>query len=185
VSEPRAAERLLTHPRIRAATVERRLPGQVTLRVEERRPVAVLLGSQPLLVAADGVVFRPGEGEGMADLPYVTGLAGEDPFSAASTERLRRAAHVVDLWQAQTHLPPISEVRSESDQLIVFTVGTPLAVRFGLRASTDDLVRLSTLLDLWRGREAQMSTIDLSLPGEAVVGLRGGKRPSHGRSSTT
>lgn len=192
VSERRAEERLLTHPRILAASVERRLPGLVMIRVEERRPLAVLLGPQLLLVAADGTVFPPRDGEAIDKFPYVTGPVGKEALSGAATERLRQAAHVVTLWQAYERLPLISEVRPEADELLVFLVGTPLAVRFGHQASAEDLERLGTLLDLWRGREAQLASIDLSLPGEAVVRLRGAKRRgpspsalSNGRVSAT
>ena len=80
--EAAAEARLLAHPRIRAASVERRFPGQVIVRVEERTPVAVLFADHPLLVARDGVAFPPLAGEETGDLPYVTGLAGEDPTSA-------------------------------------------------------------------------------------------------------
>jgi hypothetical protein len=176
VSERRAEERLLAHPRIRAASVERRLPGLVTIRVEERQPLAILLGPQLLLVGADGEVFPPRDGEVIEGLPYVTGPVGKDALSGAATERLRQAAHVVRLWQTYERLPLISEVRPEADELVVFPVGTPLAVHFGHQASSDDLERLGTLLDLWRGREAQLASIDLSLPGEAVVRLRGARR---------
>lgn len=185
VNERRSEERLLAHPRIRAASVKRRLPGQATIRVDERRPLAVLLGSPPLLVDGEGVAFPPCAGEALDGLPYVTGLADDDPFSPAVAERLRGAARVVALWQARDRLPLISEVRAEPDELVVYTVGMPLAVRFGLRTSSEDLARLGALLDLWRGREAQMAAIDLSLPGEAVVRLRGAERRTHGRSSTT
>jgi cell division protein FtsQ len=183
VSARRAEERLVAHPRIRTASVERRLPDQVTIRVEERQPVAILFGPQPLLVGGDGAAFPPSDGEVIEGLPYVTGLVGKDPFSAAVTERLRQAAQVVALWHTQERLPLISEVRPEADELVVFIVGTPLAVRFGRQARADDLTRLGTLLDLWRGREAQVASIDLSLPGEAVVRLRGAKRPGTSRGA--
>ena len=171
VRELEAERRLLAHPRIREAHVECALPGQVKIRVEERRPVAVVLADRPLLVARDGVVFPATQGEAIADLPYVTGLSGSAPASPAVTRRLRDAARLVELWRDRGPWTA-SEIHPDGDELVVFVVGTPLAVRFSSQADVDDFARLSAVLGLWRGREEQLASIDLSLPGEAVLKLR-------------
>ena len=181
VREADAERRLLAHPRIREAHVERTLPGQVRIRVEERRPVAILLADQPLLVAPDGVAFPAVDGELLADLPYVTGFAASAPTSVAVAHRLRDVARLVELWSEHAPLP-VSEIRPEGDDLVAFVVGTPLAVRFSSQAAAEDFERLAAVLGLWRGREAQLAAIDLSLPGEAVLKLR---RASARRSSRT
>lgn len=170
-----AEARLLAHPRIREASVERRLPGQVAIRVEEREPVAILFGAKPLWVAADGEVFPPCEAEAIDGFPYVTGVGGA-PRSGQVAERLRRAARLVVLWRAHSQWPSISEVRPAADELTVFLASTPLAVRFPVEVGAEDFARLGTVLEIWRGREAQLAAIDLSLPGEAVLRLRGAKR---------
>ncbi|MBI2962708.1 MAG: FtsQ-type POTRA domain-containing protein [Deltaproteobacteria bacterium] len=175
VRERDAEARLLAHPRIREASVGRRLPGQVVIRVEEREPVALLFAAQPLWVAADGEVFPPCEGETTDGFPYVSGVGGA-ARSGAAAERLRRAARLVVSWREHARWPAISEVRPAADEITVFLVGTPMAVRFPLEAGAEDFARLGTVLEIWRGREAQLAVIDLSLPGEAVLRLRGAKR---------
>ena len=184
VSERDAEQRMLAHGRIRQALVERTLPGKVRIAVEEREPVGIVLANRSLLVGADGEVFPEIEGEPIDGLPYVTGFAGKDLSSAPAAERLRAAARVIRLWREHSSWPVISEVRPEGEELVVFVAGTPLAVRFAAQASTDDFARLSAVLELWRGREAQVAAIDLSLPGEAVLKLRQPpkKRPA-GRTS--
>jgi cell division septal protein FtsQ len=174
VSEHDAERRLLAEGRIRAASVERTLPGRVTIRIEERQPIAVLLGSRPVLVAADGTVFPPLAGEPIDGLPYLTGIGGELD-SPLADERLRQVAAIVSHWQKHADWPAISEVRPEGDDLVVFVAGTPLAVRFSVDARLDDFTRLSAVLDLWRGREAVVAAIDVSMPGQAVMKLRRGK----------
>jgi POTRA domain, FtsQ-type len=182
VHELEAERRLLAHPRIREAHVECTLPGQVRIRVEERRPVAVLLADRPLLVARDGVTFPATEGEAIADLPYVTGFAASAPTSPTVARRLRDAARLVELWRDRGPWVA-SEVRPDGDELVVFVVGTPLAVRFSSQADADDFARLSAVLGLWRGREAQLASIDLSLPGEAVLKLRRAGARRSGRTA--
>ena len=169
-------ERLLVHPRIRQATVERRFPGLVKVHVEERIPVAVLFADEPLLVANDGVTFPPLAGEALGDLPYITGLAGKDPTSAPIAARLRESARLVIAWRERGQWPTISEIRPGDDEILVFVTGTPLAVRFAAEAKNEDLARLAAVLELWRGREVQVAAIDLTLPGEAVLTMRNRKK---------
>jgi hypothetical protein len=171
VHEIEAERRLLAHPRIREAHVECTLPGQVRIRVEERRPVAVLLADRRLLLGPDGVPFPATENEALADLPYVTGLSAGATAAPAVARRLREAARLVELWRDRGPWTA-SEIRPDGDELVVFVVGTPLAVRFSAQPDADDFARLSSVLGLWRGREAQLASIDLSLPGEAVLKLR-------------
>jgi len=175
-SEQAAEVRLLAHPRIREATVERRFPGQVKVHVEERTPVAILFANERLLVARDGVAFPPLPREALGDLPYISGLAGEDPASAPVAARLREAARLAVAWKERGRFPTISEIRPKDDELLVFVSGTPLAIRFARDAKTDDLARLDAVLELWRGREIQVAAIDLTAPGEAVLTMRNRKK---------
>lgn len=175
VAPPAAEASLLSHPRIRAALVERELPGRVRVRVEEREPVALLFGEPIAMVADDGVVFPAAEGEALAALPYVSGFAGKDPASAPVAGRLRDVARLAVAWRAHAQWPAISEIRPDAEDLLVFAAGTPLAVRFAGPADANDLDRLGTVLELWRGREAGLAAIDLSTDGEAIVKLRPSK----------
>lgn len=165
-------DRLLAHLRIRQARVERRLPSHVKIQVEERRPVAVVLARAPLFVAEDGTAFPPLPGESEAGLPYLSGLGSKDFGAGGTIETLRRAARLVALWQSHAEWPALSEVRAEGEDLMVFPARTPMLIRFGSEVDEERLARLGSVLDLWRGREAQVAAIDLSLPGQAVLRLR-------------
>jgi hypothetical protein len=173
--------RLLAHPRIRQASLQRTLPNQVRLRVDERRPVAILLAGSPLLVAGDGAVFPALDGEATDGLPYVTGIVPTGAAYPDGGKRLRTVARLVALWQAHADWPAISEVRPDGGDFVVFATGSPLAVRFAAEAEKEDFARLSSVLELWRGREAQVAAIDLSLPGQAVLKLdrRRKRMPAH------
>jgi len=61
--------RLERHPWVQSADVSRTLPSVVAISVRERRPVAVIGGPRPLLVAADGTVL--GEAGPSARLPLI------------------------------------------------------------------------------------------------------------------
>jgi cell division protein FtsQ len=61
--------RLERHPWIQSADVSRTLPSVVAISVRERRPVAVIGGPRPVLVAGDGTVL--GEAGPSARLPLI------------------------------------------------------------------------------------------------------------------
>jgi cell division protein FtsQ len=176
-----AERRLLAHPRISAASLERTLPNQVRLRVDERRPVAILLAGRPLLVADDGVAFAALDGEATDGLPYVTGVEPAAGAYSDGGKRLRAVARLIALWQVHGDWPAISEIRPDGEDLVVFATGSPLAVRFAADAKNEDFARLSSVLEVWHGREAQVAAIDLSLPGQAVLKLdrRRKSTPAH------
>lgn len=169
---------LRSHPRIRGAAVERLLPSEVRVWVEEREPVAVLLAREPAFVDRDGAIFPPLAGEALEGLPYVTGIRDQElrerPYRVR--EQLRAAAAAIHLWDAHPDWPAISELRPQGDDLLVLPVRTPLVVRLGGEAREDAFARLAAILDLWQGRESQLAAIDVSLPGQAIVRLRGSKK---------
>jgi cell division protein FtsQ len=74
IDPAQAAARIRALPWIRSATVRRRLPGEVTVKVEERTAGAIIELEGLYLVDAEGVIFkRLGEND-PDDLPILTGL---------------------------------------------------------------------------------------------------------------
>jgi cell division protein FtsQ len=80
--------RLERHPWVQSADVSRTLPSVVVISVRERRPIAVIGGHRPLLVAGDGTVL--GEADPSARLPLIE-AAGDQRVGSrvdASTPQL-------------------------------------------------------------------------------------------------
>lgn len=176
--DPRIAEqRLRANARFRSARVERFFPDRITIAVEEREPVAIVLApSGPHFVDADAQLFPPLDGEPLEGYPYVTGLPndGEGTPAVWSVDRLRRALTVVALWNRRGGWPALSEIRpEESGEIVVFPEQNPMAIRFARELDAEQFARLDTVLTLWRGREAQVAGVDLTVPGQAVLRLRG------------
>jgi cell division protein FtsQ len=173
-----AEERLRGVPRLRSARVERSFPDRIVIAVEERDPVALVLArSGPLLVDAAASLFPPIPGEAIEDYPYVTGLptTAEGLPAPWSVDRLKRALHVLELWRTGGNRPTLSEIRpEEGGDVVAFPEATPMAIRFAADVDAEQLSRLTTVLTLWRGREAQIAGVDLTMPGQAVLKLRGG-----------
>ena len=103
VSPSRAKERLESLPWVRSATIERRLPGTLFVRLVERRPLAVWQhGGKQELIDRDGEVIAVADLGPFARLPTLVGegaaphaaalinlLAGEPDLAARVTAAIR------------------------------------------------------------------------------------------------
>lgn len=96
--------RLMAHPWIAAAEVERELPDAIHIRVKERVPIAIVDLNQPVRLASesvsgrlfyldeDGEIFKPVESSDKVRAPVVTGLSLSDiDFNDPWRSRLFRA----------------------------------------------------------------------------------------------
>jgi len=70
-----ARAHLLADPWIKEARLERRLPGTVSLVVEERRAAGIVAAGDTYLVSADGEIWKRLEPGDPTDLPIITGLS--------------------------------------------------------------------------------------------------------------
>jgi cell division protein FtsQ len=69
----RARQRLLLEPRIAAASVERRLPRAVRIRIVEREPVMLVSHGVPWEIDSSGVLLEPLAKGVVADVPMLVG----------------------------------------------------------------------------------------------------------------
>jgi len=153
VDERAAARRIETLPWVAEATVSRRWPGTVRVRIVERSPVAVLpvIEGRTALVDREGRILEliPGEPEGLLVLEGVAGpIAAGNVVPDDAREALRLVVALAD------RLP--GAVRSVSTDLDA-ELSTGGTARFGSVEELDDkVVALETLLD-----EVDMSCVDV------------------------
>jgi cell division protein FtsQ len=183
VDTGRMRTELLGLPWVATASVHRRWPTTVDIRLTERAPVAsaVAVGGTAL-VDRTGRVLRvaaPGAGDPTAP-PTITGIAPAGP--AGST--LSQAPGVADALLVAASLPgavdpgPATQVRA----IVVSGTGLQLALSSGptvVLGTADELDQklsaLRTLLE--RADLREVATIDLRVPDEPVL--------THGSPSTT
>ncbi len=107
------ARNLERTPRVRSASVQRRLPDTLVIRVEERTALARLAEGAvgiPMAVDADGFVLGPGAIRG---LPQITGTpeSGLAPGSVIRDEKTLHALQVLDLCE-QTRLGALLRIQA-------------------------------------------------------------------------
>ena len=173
------------HPWIRSATVEAELPDTLSIRVSERRPIAVASLPQLHLVDDRGVVFKRVGSDEVLDLPVITGVTREelaDPERVDDAQRrLREAVRVADWYVLHpvAHAHALGEIHV--DPLFGYTIVTrddAVEVRLGRVEDRDGLSarldRLAHVLNDARARKARVSLVrldDLRDPRRVTVRL--------------
>ncbi|HXF75339.1 MAG TPA: cell division protein FtsQ/DivIB, partial [Methylomirabilota bacterium] len=146
--------------------------------VEERKPKAIVAVRKLYYVDGDGVVFKevaPGEN---VKFPLLTGLRAEEIMAAspALRRRIRDAIQLGEMMAQRSHA--LSEIHFDApDRLVVYTTGYPLALRMGWGEWDAKLERLERLLELWKGHEERLASLDMSFRDQVVARLRRGQRP--------
>jgi cell division protein FtsQ len=173
-------ERVLRHPWIATAEVDRRLPGRVSITVTEHEPVAVLALRGLYLVSADGTVFKSVELGDPVDLPVVSGL-DENEFVSNRAFRTAVLLEVValmhdyrsaGLWRRE----PIAEIRVDPTGDLSLRVGEDaMLVRLGRGPHRNKLRRLRQILDRLDRSESRAEYVYLDnarRPDRVTVRLR-------------
>lgn len=169
------ARRLLAHPRLRAAHVRRGLSRQLTVEVEERRPVALLSAGALVELDRDGYALPPIARGALPDLPVLTGVTSRlpAPGTRLKSPGLEAALSILAglasedpeflaaISQIDLSASPICRIHLvDRPQVVVAHAGalTPAKLS-GLRSVLEDLDR--------RGR--QQVEVDLRFEGQLVV----------------
>ena len=160
-------DRLLSHPWVREARVERRFPQGIAVTVLERSPRALVdLGHLYLVDDRDEVFKRALPGD-PADLPVITGLAREEwtERPREARERLREAIELIGAVESRTalaELPPAEVHLDEAEGLTLYLGDGETAVKLGrddIEAKLGRLERVLAELDR-RGERAELLRLD-------------------------
>jgi len=166
--------KIAKHPWVRGVLVRRDFPRRVVIDVEERTPKAIVGAGKLYYIDADGVVFKevdPGEN---IKYPMLTGinpaaLLRGDP---AARKRIREALRLADLMAQRAHT--LSEIHFEApDRVVVYPTQFPVAWRLGWGDWEAKISRLDRLLELWKGHEERLASLDMSFRDQVVARVRG------------
>jgi cell division protein FtsQ len=171
---------MLTDPYVESATLSRRLPDTLVVRIEERVPVAVVVvGTDPYLVTHEGVTFKRLELGDPPDLPVITGLSADlaETDHDAFADRVRRALDVA-LDYDQSALGPkmsLQEVHFEAGNHVTLSIGSQgrgvVSLVLGeapWRRKLEEAGRVIAELER-RGQKADVVMLDQSARPERVV----------------
>ncbi|MBI2370341.1 MAG: FtsQ-type POTRA domain-containing protein [Deltaproteobacteria bacterium] len=175
------ARQVQRHPWVAAVQVRRAFPDRLSLRVQERQPVAIVSAQALYYVDSEGVVFtQVGPGHSL-DYPVITGL---DPAAVAAGSpgvqaSLRRALLFLEVATRRGLQAQVSEVTLDrTGGLVVFLQGSPARIHIGTEQFETRLDRLLRVQADLQGRAVTPTVIDLTYADRVVVRLTeaGGRR---------
>lgn len=156
--------RVETNPFVQDAAVTRDIPGQVTILVHERKPVAALLADRLWYVDDSACVMPAVLSDKLYDLPFVTGsVSASEPVAGKRipSDGLRSALALLDAAKrvGEDLCYRISEVHVAPDgNLICSMAEMGVPVNFGHDNIPERLVKLDSF---WKEYVARRGTQDL------------------------
>jgi cell division protein FtsA len=177
-------------PRVERAAVRREFPSRLVLEIWERQPVAIVALDHLYYVDRHGVLFKRIGRNDPADYPILTGLSREgiEERNEETWTQVRRGLEFLRVYHDQKLQFRISEVRVEGNEGITFFLrDKPLSVKVGSEHWREQLAKFTRVMSAWQNRELYLSNVDLSVPQQAIVRLRGlphhdgkkGKKPKN------
>ena len=174
------SRRLETHPWIQHASVVKRLPDQVLIKVREREP-AVLAGVEGTLyyMDAEGNVLEKVQPGASLDFPMISGIEQdvEGARHCGKGRDLQQALSLLRVLQAASGLGSVSEIRIDRSEGLSFVLeGFPVPVNTGWSGFPEKIVRFERALPSLALQSNEMECVDLRFSGQIVLKEReGGK----------
>ena len=170
VSTSEVARKAETLPWVRDAAVDRKLPGTVVVRIQERRPAMVLaLGSGKWSIDSAGNVL--GHAEGAGSLPVLSGF-DPGPVQPGTKLELPAARAAMKVWRS---LPPglaahVVALFAPTPLRVSLALDTSTTVRYGsASATTAKNAVLKALLARSREQGSAPSYIDVRVPESPAI----------------
>jgi len=174
--------RLLSHPWIHQVQVQREFPNRLTISVQERRPVAIVLADGQRYVDRYGRVLGPLRDDDSRDFPIISGLDGAEVTDFTGIG-LHRALQLVRWCERLNSLDTVSEIHVDPRRgVTVFPRRTAVAVMLGWGSWREKLQRSARVFAAWEGQADRLAAVDLSFRDLVVVKLREEHRPTAVRS---
>lgn len=172
------SRRLETHTWIQHATVVKRLPDRVLIKVLKRRP-AVLVRLQGCLyyMDAEGKILDKVEPGESLDFPMMTGLEQdvEDARLRGDGRDLQQALSLLRVLQATPALGSVSEVQIDRSEGLIFVLeGFPVPVHVGWSGFLEKLIRFEEALPSLASQLNGIERVDLRFSGQIVLKQREG-----------
>lgn len=141
LDKPEALQRVVLHPVIKTARIFRKIPHTVIIVVEERVPLALLVGTDEYLVIdAEGVYLQKVEDFMNIDLPVLSGVplpSGVSPGEKISTAGLDAALRLLEMM-APDFLKNVAEIEAATPYNLTLKMLQGVKIHFG---STEEIAR--------------------------------------------
>jgi len=165
--------RLVAHPRIREASLRRRLPGTIVVEIAERVPCVVVRADRDYLADAEGVIVAQAAPATPADLPVLTGI--EVVAGVLTARGAADLAAGIELVAAIRHVgfPALTAVDhvdlADPDDAVIVPVSGRPQVHAGRRDAAGRLRRWHLVAPDMAQRWQELEYVDLRAEGQVVA----------------
>lgn len=169
--------RLLSHPWIAEADVQRSLPSRLNIHVKEHQPLAYLDMGRSFIIDDQGEIFKEKATGDPVHLPVISGMDYSDlhisgqPHGAPFANVMR----LLRLWQGDKHsLPEVHVMKINIDRELGITLqtsGRMQSIRLGFGEYQTKYSRLKNILKYIDTQKTfpKIDTIDLSNPDRVIL----------------
>jgi len=178
----RVERALMAHPWIAKADVSRKWPDGLSLKIQERYPVALVqIGEELLYMDRQGMLFKPLSPGDPHNFPVITGLTPEQ-FRHSAGELPEAVAQTFQLMEVLKTTPPplnlenISEIHVDLERgFTLYANGVGVALDVGFKDYSEKLQKFAQLWPVLvqKGLLAKTWRINLTYPRRALVTLKG------------
>lgn len=166
--------KIAENPWVMEARILRIFPRQVSIRVVEREPVAIINLGYLYYLDASGAIFKLLDGSDRLDYPVITGFDKAQLELGRHKDRLQLlqvVALLADLGsRSQLGLDKVSEVHKESGGgLSVYTLEGGVRIRLGSENYKEKLDRLERIYALLQPKMKMLDYIDLNVDEKVIV----------------
>lgn len=168
------AGRIMRNPWIKTASVGRRLPSSLHIRVSERSPRAIVLTDHALLVSDDGMILKDATVDEMSDLPILR-FAVDHPLGTGDRLDMARLEQGARLWRQFQQDPlglgvRVREIRLEGDGGCTVSLGHGMPyLRFQEHALRGQLDRLVQVLRIRAISLHELEYADLRFTDKVII----------------
>jgi len=160
VSLKEISQRIRANPWVKEVKIRRTFPHLLTVKVNERVPVALVSHKKLFLVDEEGILFKEVEANDKVNMPIITGLS----FSQQNSDRLKRIIDLLKLADKEAVLPMemVSEVHFDANYgITIYTLQDAIPIRMGFGDYGKKLALLATIQEDLYARQVTPEAIDI------------------------
>ncbi len=166
--------KIAENPWVKEARIQRIFPRQVSIRVVEREPLAIVNLGYLYYLDVNGTIFKLLDGSDRLDYPVVTGFNPAQLELGRQKDRaqlLNVVGLIKDLQsRSQFGLDKVSEIHKESGGgLSVYALDSGVRIRLGIDKYHEKLDRLERIYALLKPKMKMLDYIDLNVDEKVIV----------------
>jgi cell division protein FtsQ len=177
------ARRIESIPWVAHVSIIKRFPHELTIRITEREPIAVVALGGLWYVDREGVVFHRLGPEDRRDFPLLTGFSAEEAVTeeASPYEPMRKTVELLEMIQQYPGMVSVSEVNFDSARgWTVYPADLPVRVYLGFGEFEQKIIHLARVYHDVSRHAPIPEFVDLSFPYQVVL-----RKGAEGRSTPT